>query len=213
MKARSVVAVSAPLLWNNVLLPRLSLDHRGRTAANALAATGYALVFGGRPNWFSGRGLRYGLGCAGIVAAGYATALSIPPVRRALAVSRERAADVGTAEWIAVHIPVGTVYAEELIFRATLDPLLDREFGARAGAFAGAAAFGLWHIHPARAAGDTVAGTLVLTGAAGLLFGSLRRHTGSATAPALLHWAVNAGGALLSRAAAPHGNRNQPGEN
>ncbi|WP_459549080.1 CPBP family glutamic-type intramembrane protease [Nocardia sp. X0981] len=213
MRARVIVAVGAPLLWNNVLLPRLSLGHRGRTAANALAAGGYALVFGGRPNWGSGRGLRYGLGCAGIVTAGYAAVLFTPAVRRVFAGSRDRAADVRTAEWIAVHIPVGTVYSEELIFRATLDPLLDREFGPRAGAFAGAAAFGLWHIHPARAAGDTVFGTLVFTGAAGLLFGTLRRHTDSATAPALLHWAVNAGGALLSRVALARGNRKQPGEN
>lgn len=210
MRARVIAAVGAPLLWRNVLLPRLSLGHRGRTAANALAATGYALAFGGRPDWCSGRGLRYGLGCAGIVAAGYAAALSAPAVRRVFAVSGDRAADVHTAEWIALHIPIGTVYSEELIFRATLDPLLDREFGSRAGAFAGAAVFGLWHIHPARAAGDTVFGTLVFTGAAGLLFGALRRHTGSATAPALLHWAVNAGGALLSRAGRPRGDRKQP---
>lgn len=213
MRARVIAAVGVPLLWNNVLLPRLSLGHRGRTAANALAATGYALTFGGRPDWRSGRGFRYGLCCAGTVAAGYAAALSIPAARRMVAMSRDRAADVHTAEWIAVHIPIGTVYSEELIFRATLDPLLDREFGPRAGAFAGAAAFGLWHIHPARAAGDTVFGTLVFTGAAGLLFGALRRHTGSATAPALLHWAVNAGGALSARVTATRGNRKQRGEN
>ncbi|MGW5388056.1 CPBP family intramembrane glutamic endopeptidase [Nocardia sp. NPDC003963] len=199
MKARIPVAVAAPLLWNNWLLPRLALDRRGRTAANMVAATGYALAFDGRPNWISGRGLRYGVACAGVVAAGCAAALLVPPVRRALGDSADRAPDVSTAEWVAVHIPLGTVYTEELIFRGTLDPLLDREFGCRVGALAGASVFGLWHIHPARAAGDNIVGTVAFTGISGLLFGALRRYTGSATAPALLHWAVNAGGAVLSR--------------
>jgi membrane protease YdiL (CAAX protease family) len=199
VKTRILAAVTAPVLWNNWLLPRLALDRRGRTVANTVAATGYALAFDGRPNWLSVRGLRYGVGCAGVVAAGYAAALLIPPVRRALGDTNDRAPDVGTAEWVAVHIPLGTVYTEELIFRGTLEPLLDREFGRTVGAVAGASVFGLWHVHPARAAGDNVWGTVGLTGISGLIFGTLYRHTGSAAAPALLHWAVNAGGAVLSR--------------
>ncbi|WP_229718880.1 CPBP family intramembrane glutamic endopeptidase [Nocardia jinanensis] len=194
--------MTAPLLWNNWLLPRLALDRRGRTVANTAAATGYALMFDGRPNWISGRGLRYGIGCAGVVAAGYAAALLIPPVRRTLGGSNDRAADVSTVEWVAVHILLGTVYTEELIFRGTLDPLLDSELGSKAGSVAGAAVFGLWHVHPARAAGDNIWATVGFTGVSGLLFSALDRHTGSATAPALLHWSVNAGGAVLSRLAA-----------
>ncbi|MGW0182136.1 CPBP family intramembrane glutamic endopeptidase [Nocardia sp. NPDC003345] len=196
------LAVALPLLWNNWLLPRTRLDHRGRTLANALAATGYAVAFHGRPNWGSGRGLRVGIGCAAVVATGYALAYRLPPVRRAAGGGGDRGGEVGTAEWVAVHIPLGTVYAEELIFRATLDPLLDTAFGAGAGLPAGAAVFGLWHIHPARVAGDSVAATVAFTGVSGLLFGALARCAGSATAPALLHWAVNAGGALLARKAA-----------
>ncbi|WP_063062838.1 CPBP family intramembrane glutamic endopeptidase [Nocardia sienata] len=199
MKARILAAVTAPVLWNNWLLPRLALDRRGRTVANTVAATCYGFVFDGRPNWFSERGIRWGIGCAGVVAAGCTAALLIPPVRRILGDANDRAPDVGTVEWVAVHIPLGTVYAEEMIFRATLDPLLDRAFGAKAGAVAGAAVFGLWHIHPARAAGDNVWATVGFTGVSGLIFGVLARHTGSATAPALLHWAVNAGGVVLSR--------------
>ncbi|MEU4316741.1 CPBP family intramembrane glutamic endopeptidase [Nocardia sp. NPDC024068] len=199
MRARVLVAVAAPLLWSNWLLPRAGMGRRGRTVANTLAATGYTLVLGGRPNWVSGSGLRAGIGCAALVAAGYTVAAYLPPVRRVLGDSGDRAADVSTAEWVAVHIPLGTVYTEELIFRATLDPLLDTEFGSRVGTVAGAAAFGLWHIHPARAAGDSVAVTVAFTGASGLLFGALARYSGSVTAPALLHWAVNAGGALLAR--------------
>lgn len=202
MRFRVPIAVVLPLLWNNWLLPRARLDHRGRTVANVLAATGYAVVFDGRPNWVSGRGLRLGAVCAAVVAAGYTLACYVPAVRRAAGGTGDRGGAVGTAEWVAVHIPLGTVYAEELIFRATLDPLLDSAFGTRAGIPAGAAVFGLWHVHPARAAGDNVAATVAFTGISGLLFGALARRAGSATAPALLHWAVNAGGALLARKAA-----------
>ncbi|MGI5221646.1 lysostaphin resistance A-like protein [Nocardia sp. CA-290969] len=199
MRPRVVAAVVAPLLWNNWLLPRLALNRRGRTAAGALAATGYAFAFGGRPNWLSGRGIQVGLGCAAVVGAGFAAASAIPAVRGSLAGAGDRAADVSTLEWIAVHIPLGTVYTEELVFRATLDPLLDKEFGSVAGTVLGGAAFGLWHIHPARAAGDGVVATVAFTGSAGMVFGTLRRRTGSATAPALLHCALNTGGALLAR--------------
>lgn len=196
---RMAAAVAAPLVWSNLLLPRLRLAHRGRTAANAAAATCYAVVFRGRPHWMSVRGLRCGLGCAAAVAAGYAAATTFAPLRRVVGGAGERAPEMGTVEWVAVHIPIGTVYTEELVFRATLDPLLDKAFGTRVGAVVGAAAFGLWHIHPARGAGDSVPGTVAFTTAAGLVFGALRRRADSATAPALLHWAVNAGGVLAAR--------------
>lgn len=196
---RTVAAVVAPPVWSNLLLPRLRLGHRGRTVANAVAATGYAVVFRGRPHWASARGLRYGLGCAAMVVAGYAAATAVPPLRRMVGGAGARAPELGTIEWIAVHIPIGTVYTEELVFRATLEPLLDAAFGARIGAVVGATTFGLWHVHPARNAGDSVPGTVAFTTAAGLVFGALRRRADSATAPALLHWAVNAGGVLAAR--------------
>ncbi|MFI7671404.1 lysostaphin resistance A-like protein [Nocardia sp. NPDC049526] len=190
------------MTWSGWLLPRLRLDMRGRTAANAGFATAYALAFRGRPNWLSARGLGYGLASAGVVAAGYGAAVAIPALRDRLGGFADRAPDVSLDEWVAVHIPIGTVYSEELIFRATLNPLLDKEFGPRRGALIGAAAFGLWHIHPARAAGDSIAASIAATAAGGLLFDLLRRRTDSATAPALLHFAVNAGGALAPRIAA-----------
>ncbi|WP_280234789.1 CPBP family intramembrane glutamic endopeptidase [Nocardia cyriacigeorgica] len=202
MSARIALAVGLPLLWSNTVVPRLPADMRVRTVVNASVATGYAAAFGARPNWSSARGWRYGLGCAALVAAGYGAAAAIPAVRRGLADRPDRAPEVSTAEWIGVHIPIGTVYSEELIFRATLDPLLDNAFGARVGTLLGAATFGLWHIAPARSAGENVAVTVATTTAAGALFGLLGRHTGSAAAPALLHWAINAGGVLIARFAA-----------
>jgi membrane protease YdiL (CAAX protease family) len=195
---RIVAAVAAPLLWSNVVLPRLRLGMRGRTAANAGFATSYAAAFGGRPNWWSGRRLRVGLVAASVVAAGYGAALTIPAVRSTLAAVADRSPEVSPAEWIAVHIPIGTVYSEELIFRATLDPLLDNAFGPCSGGLLGAATFGLWHIQSARAAGDSVPASIAATAVGGLVFGWLRRRADSSTAPALLHLAINCGGAIVS---------------
>jgi len=199
---KTIVAMGVPLAWSNWVLPRLNLDLRGRTAANAGFATGYALAFRGRPNWLSARGLGYGLASASMVAAGYGAAVAMPAVRDRLGKFADRAPDVPLGEWVIAHIPVGTVYSEELIFRATLDPLLDNTFGPCGGSLIGAATFGLWHIHPARAAGDGVPASIAATAVGGLVFGLLRRRTQSATAPALLHFAVNAGGALAPHIAA-----------
>lgn len=200
-RARSIVAVAAALLWSNRILPRLGLGIRGRTVANAGFATGYALALRGRPNWLSGSGFRYGCGCAAVVAAGYAAALAVPSVRERLAEFADRGPEVDPVEWAAVHIPVGTVYSEELIFRATLDPLLDSAFGPRAGIVLGALTFGFWHVQPARSAGDSVPATVAATTAGGFVLGLLRRHTDSTTAPALLHFAINAGGVIAARLA------------
>ncbi|MEV0250358.1 CPBP family intramembrane glutamic endopeptidase [Nocardia sp. NPDC050712] len=198
---RVAAAVGIPLLWHNWLLPGLGLNLRGRTAANAGFATGYALLFDGAPHWFSARGLRVGLAATAPVAAGYAVAVAIPALRQGLVEFADREAEVSPAEWAGIHIPIGTVYAEELIFRGTLEPLLDNAFGPRAGALLGAATFGLWHIRPARAGGDSVPGTVAATTLGGLVFGWLRRRADSATAPALQHWALNAGGVLAPRLA------------
>ncbi|MBB5913165.1 hypothetical protein BJY24_002032 [Nocardia transvalensis] len=173
---------------------------RGRTVANAAFATGYGITFGGRPNWGSGRGLRWGAGAAAVVVAGYGVALSIPALRSRLAGFADRAPEAPLAEWAVVHIPIGTVYSEELIFRGTLDPLLDDVAGS-VGKWLGPLIFGLWHIHPARSAGDNVPASVAATAAGGLVLSWLRRRSGSATAPALLHLALNDGGALAPAAA------------
>ncbi|MFI6997435.1 CPBP family intramembrane glutamic endopeptidase [Nocardia sp. NPDC050175] len=197
----TIAAVGIPLAWGNLMLPGLGLGVRGRTAANAGFATAYAVAFHGVPNWRSAKGFRYGLVSASLVAAGYGVALSIPSVRKRMHEFDDRGPGVSTVEWVAVHIPIGTVYSEEMIFRATLEPLLDNTFGSRAGSVLGALTFGLWHIHPARAAGDSVPVAIAATAAGGGAFGWLRRRTGSVTAPALLHLAINVGGALAPRVA------------
>ncbi|MEV5649400.1 CPBP family intramembrane glutamic endopeptidase [Nocardia sp. NPDC052254] len=201
-------ATAAALTWSNVVLPRSGLGVRGRTVANAAFATGYAAIFGGHPKWVSARGWRWGGAAAGAIAVGYAAAVAIPPIRKRLAAVTGREPEVDVAEWVTIHIPLGTVYSEETIFRGTLDPLLDEAAGPL-GRCCGALIFGLWHIHPARAAGDNVAATVAATTAGGLIFSWLRRRTDSATAAALAHLALNAGGALAPRAAGAMSNRHR----
>ncbi|WP_245547853.1 CPBP family intramembrane glutamic endopeptidase [Nocardia pneumoniae] len=193
--------MALPLAWSNLVLPRLGLGVRGRTAANAGFATGYALALRDRTNWYSPGGLRYGLLAASAVAASYCAALALPAARRRVGAIGDRRPEVSTVEWVAVHIPIGTVYTEELIFRGTLDPIVDNAFGPRAGAVLSAATFGLWHITPARVAGDSVPATIAVTTAGGLVFSGLRRRTADALAPALLHLAMNVGGAITPRLA------------
>ncbi|GAB4582875.1 CPBP family glutamic-type intramembrane protease [Nocardia sp. IFM 10818] len=205
-RLETLAAMALPLAWNNHLLPAMRLNLRGRTAANAAFGTAYALAFHGNPNWRSARGLRVGLAAAAVVTAGYGVALLIPSTRRHLAELADRGPEVPTPEWVAIHIPLGTVYTEEMVYRATLTPLLTEAHG-RPGRWLGAAIFGLSHIQPARAAGDPIPGTVLLTGLGGLLLDFLQDRTGSVTAPALLHFAVNCGGALAPRSARRHEKR------
>lgn len=200
-KTEAAVALAVPAAWNNLVLPGLRLPLRGRTAANLAFAVGYAALFGARPNWLSAGGFRWGIAGAAMVFAGYGVALAVPALRRLPLEVAERVPETSTLEWIALHIPVGTVLAEEAVFRGTLDPLLDEVAHPTLAAALGALDFGVWHVDPARSVGESVAGTVAVTTAAGLVFGFLRRRTGSATAPALVHLAINAGGALLPLAA------------
>lgn len=174
--------------WSTVVLPALDLTDRRRAVVNAgfgmglASASGCTTVDLGLARWRSG--LRWGLGAAAVPVVGAAVVASIPALAQ-----RVRPSDDDLAEWVLLRIPLGTVVAEELVFRSVFDavsPTLSPIF------------FGLWHIHPARAAGDSVLGTVVGTALAGGVFSWLRRRSGSVLAPALLHYAVNASGAVLA---------------
>lgn len=137
-------------------------------------------------------GLRWGAAAGGAIGAGYVVALSVPALR-AHFVDDERGRREDFYEWIGLHIPVGTVLAEELLFRGALTALV--------GPLPQAVAFGLWHVRPALAVGDNVAATVVVTGLSGLAFAWLRKGSGSVLAPALAHLAINVGGAVAVRVA------------
>ncbi|MGV8872085.1 MAG: CPBP family intramembrane glutamic endopeptidase [Rhodococcus sp. (in: high G+C Gram-positive bacteria)] len=174
------------------MLPSTGLDARRRAVANASFAIGVAAVSRTSAEQLGLRntaaGLTWGAAASAIPVLGSAVVAATPALRR-----RVRPSEDDLAEWVLFRIPVGTVLTEELLFRGVLDavsPNLSPIF------------FGLWHIHPARAAGDTVLGTVLATTVAGLVFSWLRARSGSVLAPALLHYFLNASGAVLAHLAA-----------
>lgn len=175
-------------LWSTAVMPALDLTPRSRAVVNAAFGVGLAYVSGqnasdlGLRRW--GSGLRWGLAAAAVPVAGASIVAAVPALAE-----RVRPSDEDLAEWLLFRIPVGTVLTEELTFRGVFDavsPGLSPVF------------FGLWHIHPARSAGDCVPATVLGTAAAGVVFSWLRRRSGSVLAPALAHCAVNSSGAVLA---------------
>jgi uncharacterized protein len=142
-------------------------------------------------------GLEFGAVGAAAVAVGVSATTAVPAVRAAM-----RARDVPTPgwKWLTVEIPLGTVWSEETMYRAALGTAAADAFGPGPGRLLQAAAFGLSHIVDARAAAEPVAGTVLVTGAAGWLFGWLAGRSGSVLAPALAHLAINEAGAVAALA-------------
>ena len=111
-------------------------------------------------------------------------------------------------------IPLQTVIPEELLFRGALDATLRPVVSSRAVYVIGASLFGLWHVGSSTglAAGNDdltdllgsgvvaqmagIAGAVVVTTCAGLVFIWLRHRSDSLVVPIALHWAVNGTGAL-----------------
>ncbi|WP_245685210.1 CPBP family intramembrane glutamic endopeptidase [Streptomyces yerevanensis] len=164
-----------------------------------------------------GRGLRWALALAGIVAAVYLCAAALPVTRGLF--EDERASGLSGAEVVGrvlIKVPIGTVLLEEVAFRGVLYGLVLRARGAVAATVFSSVLFGLWHILPSLHLTDSnqavgslfgqsplgtvlaTAGAVLLTAAAGCLFCYLRHRTGSLLAPMGLHWATNAFGYVFS---------------
>jgi membrane protease YdiL (CAAX protease family) len=142
-------------------------------------------------------GLRWGATAAAPVVLAVVAATAIPPVRQGMA---ERVLPAPAGRWLLLRIPVGTVWAEEAAYRAALGTVATRAFGVSGGRLITAAAFGLSHVPDARAAREPVFGTVLVTGAAGWIFGWLYAKSGSLAAPLLVHLAVNESGAVAALA-------------
>lgn len=147
-------------------------------------------------------GLRLGSAVAISAASTVAATTRLPPVRQSMAV---REPPASAPDWLLVRIPVGTVWSEESAFRAALATAGSAAFGRRGGRVLQAIAFGLSHIPDARATGEPVAATVLVTGIGGWLFGWLADRTGSLAAPMLAHLAINEAGALAVLAARSRG--------
>ena len=176
------------------------LEHPWRRHPLALAALGTALAgvsrarFGLGPPQL-GPGLRLGAAAAGLVAAGVATGSALPQVRAAMA---QRELPARPVHWLAVEIPLGTVWSEETAFRGALAAVAADGFGPGAGRLLQAASFGLSHVPDALETGEPLLGTVLVTGLAGWGFALLAERSGSLAAPMLAHLAVNEAGALAA---------------
>jgi len=217
------LTVTVGLLLTSLVANRLAAPaHLAIGLASVLALAAVARLAAltpaelGLTRWRSG--LRWGGTSAAVVAAGYTLAVALGPAREALAASTDRTWPAVLAAVLAV-VPLGTVVPEELAFRGVLWALLRRRHRDRVATGVSSVLFGLWHVLPALGGGAAnevatgalgggavatavrVAGTVLLTTAAGVGFCWLRVRSGSLLAPALLHWAVNGLGLLAVRLA------------
>jgi membrane protease YdiL (CAAX protease family) len=193
---RALILAAALIGWSGLVAPRLP----ARWLVPIQAALGGVLVssagapLGLRPPalW---RGGRLGFAVAGAVAAAVGSSTVLPPVRHAMG---ERELPRPAAGWLLIRIPIGTVWSEEAAFRGALGTVAAQAFGPRLGRVLQATAFGLSHVADARGAGESVGGTVLVTGVAGWAFGWLHDRTGSLVAPMLAHLAINEAGAVAA---------------
>lgn len=167
---------------------------RGHPLVQAGLGSALASAFGVRGRRLRS-GLTLGVACAAVVAAAVAASTKVAPVRSAMA---QRQLPQSTWKWLALEIPIGTVWAEETAYRGALATVAAEAFGIRTGRLVQATAFGLSHVPDARAAGESIAGTVLVTGMAGWVFALLAERSGSLFAPALAHLAINEAGAVAA---------------
>jgi membrane protease YdiL (CAAX protease family) len=156
------------------------------------------------------RGLVLGAGAAAVVGLLYATAVALPATRAAFVDARGAVPLTAVLFLALVRIPLGTVVLEELAFRGVLPALVGGSFGGGwwRATLVSSGLFGLWHVLPAMGSGgavsDTlgsagaVAGTVLFTATAGVVFRAWQRWSGHLVTPMLLHAATNSLGALVA---------------
>jgi membrane protease YdiL (CAAX protease family) len=158
-------------------------------------------------------GCLYGLGAIGVAAAVYTAGVLLPVTRPAFQDVRYHVPLPEALRVAFVVIPFGTVLLEELAFRSVLWGALGRHCRPWQVLVTTSGLFGLWHVIPSLHVGDTnrgvsqavgsggsalvVVGSVALTTIGGLVFGELRRRSGSVLASAGAHWATNALGIMF----------------
>ncbi|TXK35918.1 CPBP family intramembrane glutamic endopeptidase [Nonomuraea sp. C10] len=224
MLLRSIAVLTAANVLNNRVAPRLGpLTSAAATAALVAMARRSGVTWEELGFEHGRRGAVIGGVLVTGVAAVYTVGITLPRTRplfhdeRALSLTRAR-----VLEEALLQVPFGTVLLEEVGFRGALHAMLRRAHGQATATAVSSALFGLWHILPAvdmaRAnpalgavvAGESpgrldtarvVAGSVLSTAAAGVLFTELRRR-GGLLAPSMLHLATNSLGYLFARLAA-----------
>ena len=161
-------------------------------------------------------GIGWGLSVFALVGVGYLVAVALPLTRELFDDGRVHGTGVGGALYqVGVRIPLGTVLIEEAAFRGVVLAMVARRAGIAWGVAVSSVLFGLWHVLPAWGIEDTnpvledtlgegmgpvvaVAGAVVGTGIAGVVFCWLRLRSGSLLAPMMLHTATNSLGFLVA---------------
>ncbi|HEY9305832.1 MAG TPA: CPBP family intramembrane glutamate endopeptidase, partial [Mycobacterium sp.] len=148
------VGLAAALVGWSIVGPRIPAQRRAPMQAGlaGLLVLVTRAPLGLRPPrlW---AGLRLGLAAGVAAAVGVLATTSVPAVRLSMA-GREPPASAST--WLAVQIPLGTVWSEEAAFRAALATAASHAYGTAGGRLLQAVAFGLSHIADARATGEPV---------------------------------------------------------
>jgi membrane protease YdiL (CAAX protease family) len=187
------------------------LEGAGLLAWARLAGLGWSQLGLGRDRL--GSGCRWGLGAIGAVTGVYVVGVLLPSTRPAFQDDRYDL-PLPEALWSAfVVIPLGTVVLEEIAFRSVLWGFLSRHLRQGQVLVTTSVLFGFWHVLPALHGGGgdggvngavggagsaaLVVGTVAFTTVGGLVFGELRRRSGSVLASAGAHWATNALGVLF----------------
>lgn len=161
------------------------------------------------------KGTLYALAAVGLVLSVVAIG-ALLPITRGFFMADRYATLSGAIIAAMIVIPLQTVIPEELAFRGVLDGALTRAAGMRGALAAGSLLFGLWHISSSLGLTEGnkgllgmfgggllgqvigIAGAVLATAGAGLVFTWLRRRSQSLLAPIALHWSLNGAGALAA---------------
>jgi membrane protease YdiL (CAAX protease family) len=160
-----------------------------------------------------GAGCRWAFGAIGLVAGVYVIGVLLPLTRPWFEDVRYDLPLPDALHKAFVAIPLGTVLLEELAFRSVLWGVLARHLRQWQVLVTTSVLFGFWHVIPALRVSETnrgvsetvggagsaglVLGTVALTTVGGLVFGAMRRRSGSVVASAGAHWATNGLGVLF----------------
>ena len=159
-------------------------------------------------------GCRWALGAVAVVAGVYVVGVLLPLARPAFQDDRYDLPLPAALRTALLVIPLGTVLLEEVAFRSVLWGVLSRHCRPWQVLVTTSVLFGLWHVLPSLHLGTTnrgvsgavggggdalvvVVATVAFTTVGGLVFGELRRRSGSVVASAGAHWATNALGVLF----------------
>jgi len=218
--AVTVVALAVINVANNRLLPRGAYVPFCIAAAFALVAyvrkfDGLTLTDMGLSRSETRTGLRWGAAILAGMFAIYTVGYLIPFTHDLFLDARVK--EMTTSSVMAsvfIRVPLGTVLLEEVAFRGVLLSQFEARTRWWVAMVASSVLFGFWHVLPSMgfesvnpvakdtvgqvAGWVTVAGSVLFTGLAGLVFCWLRDRSHSLLAPMALHWSTNSLGYLFA---------------